>query len=91
VPSVRVVARWRAGDAKGTAAGETVQEGAVSYCMCGAEDCKRCHPSNFRHGEFVGDMDEDELEQFEDGYDEFLTNQAEAREEDERTREGDSE
>ncbi len=40
----------------------------MSYCDCGADDCRRCRPGNFRHGEYIGDMDEDELDEFEEGY-----------------------
>ena len=24
-------------------------------CLCGAEDCKRCHPESFRDGRYIGD------------------------------------
>lgn len=30
-------------------------------CMCGADDCHRCHPENFRGRIYIGDMDEDEI------------------------------
>jgi hypothetical protein len=55
----------------------------MSNCMCGADDCPRCYPSSFRHGVYVGDMDEQELEDFEDARDQFLCNEAESIREDE--------
>jgi hypothetical protein len=35
-------------------------------CMCGAEDCPACYPSRWRHGVYIGDMTDDELEAFEE-------------------------
>jgi len=32
-------------------------------CMCGADDCPRCHPEAFRNGRYLGDEDD------ESGYD----------------------
>jgi hypothetical protein len=55
----------------------------MSYCMCGADDCPRCYPSNFRHGRYVGDMDDEELQDFEDGFDEWKCNEAESIREEE--------
>jgi hypothetical protein len=27
--------------------------------LCGADDCPRCHPENFRDGRYVGDLEEE--------------------------------
>ena len=51
-------------------------------CMCGALDCKRCYPGNFRHGEYVGDLEEDEVEALEDLWDQKQESDAEQRRED---------
>jgi hypothetical protein len=37
----------------------------VGCCMCGADDCPRCHPGNFRDGWYVGDLTEDEIDELE--------------------------
>jgi hypothetical protein len=55
---------------------------SMAYCMCGADDCPRCHSENFRRGQYIGDMDDDELERFEDVMDEAECNSAEAYRED---------
>lgn len=31
-------------------------------CDCGAEDCIRCYPQNFRNGKYIGDGVEEEEE-----------------------------
>lgn len=31
-------------------------------CDCGAEDCIRCYPQNFRNGKYIGDEEETEDE-----------------------------
>ena len=27
-------------------------------CMCGAWDCESCRPDNFRHGKYIGDIED---------------------------------
>ena len=39
-------------------------------CMCGAPDCRRCFPGNFRRGVYVAEMTEEEEEELEDDCDE---------------------
>ena len=36
-------------------------------CDCGAEDCIRCYPQNFRNGKYIGDGVEEEEEEDGDG------------------------
>jgi hypothetical protein len=52
--------------------------------MCGADDCPRCFPSNFRHGFYIGDMGDQELQDFEDAYDEQMCHEADVARENER-------
>ena len=28
-------------------------------CLCGADDCKQCHPENFEGGRYVGEEEQD--------------------------------
>jgi hypothetical protein len=56
----------------------------MSACMCGADDCPRCFPSNFRHGFYIGDMDDQEMQDFEDAYDEQMCHEADVARENER-------
>jgi hypothetical protein len=37
----------------------------MGYCMCGADDCRQCHPGNFRDGRYIGDLTEDEMAELE--------------------------
>ena len=32
-------------------------------CLCGALDCSRCHPENFRRGIYIAEMDKDEIQE----------------------------
>ena len=35
-------------------------------CMCGADDCKRCHPEHFKNGRY---MEDDDAEEDDDNFD----------------------
>ncbi len=32
-------------------------------CLCGAPDCRRCHPENYRGKLYIGDLTDDEIEE----------------------------
>jgi hypothetical protein len=51
-------------------------------CMCGALDCKRCHPGNFRRSIYIGDLEGDEVEALEDLWDQKQESDAEQRRDD---------
>jgi hypothetical protein len=51
-------------------------------CECGALDCRRCYPGNFRHGVYIGDMDEDQIDELDDAYEYHQVNRMEQERED---------
>ena len=50
-------------------------------CLCGAPDCRRCYPGNFRGKIYVGEMSDDEIDDMEAARDQQEEDRAEDRRE----------
>lgn len=49
-------------------------------CLCGADDCPRCRPNNFRSGVYIGDCeDEDEASERVESAEDYKDRQGESR------------
>ena len=53
----------------------------IGPCLCGAPDCRSCHPDNFSGGFFVAEMSDEEIEDLQDQRDLAEENRAEDRRE----------